>query len=154
MKTIKFMGMLFAAAALSFTATSCDKDEDIDDIIDNIEQGNVKPSAELKKSSNELVLTIKYPSVYTEVTTAKFRNNLCVSYVMKITYASDKLADAAWAEAKEDSAEEMIGSLKRDGKVITWDMSEVMNDLTYDDAVMMLQSRKDAVERANNAAAF
>lgn len=154
MKAIKFFGMLFAVAALSFTATSCDKDEDIDDIIDNIENGNIKPSADLKKSSNELVLTIKYPGVYTEVTTAKFRNDMCVSYVMKMTYASDKLADAAWEEAKEDGEDIDLGSLKRNGKTITWDLTNEMSDLTYEYAVQMLQSRKEAVERGNNAAGF
>lgn len=95
MKAIRFIGMLFAAAALSFTAISCDKDEDIDDIIDNIENGDIKPTVDLKKSSSELVLTTKFPGVYTIVETAKFSHDMCVSYVMKMTSTATSSSAAA-----------------------------------------------------------
>lgn len=154
MKAIKFMAVLFAASALSFTATSCGDEDDIEDIIEDMENGNYKATADLKKSSNELVLTIKYPGVYTEVTTAKFRDDKCVSYIMKMTYASDKLADAAWEEAKEESEDVDLGSIKRDGKTITWDLTEEMEGMSYDYALQIMQAQKDAVERGNDASAF
>ena len=153
MKAIRFIGMLFAAAALSFTAISCDKDEDIDDLIDNIENGNIKPTVDLKKSSSELVLTTKFPGVYTIVETAKFSHDMCVSYVMKMTYATDKLADAAWEELKsEDDFDSNI--IKRSGKTITVDLTEEMEEVTYDYMLQMFQARKDAVERGEDPFAF
>lgn len=148
------MGMLFAAAALSFTATSCDKDKDIEDIIEDMEEGNYKASTDLKKSSDELVLTIKYPGVYTAVDTAKFRDGKCVNYIVKITYATDKLADAAWAEINEYESSEDLSSVKRNGKTITTDLTEEMMGMDYENALQIMQSRKDTVDRGGNVAAF
>lgn len=146
MKAIKFLGMLFAAAALSFTATSCGEDKDLEQILDEIEQGTIKPTASIKKSSNELVLTIKYPSFYTEVNTAKFSNGKLVSFTMVDTYASNKLADAAWDEILKEGHIEVATGLKRDNKTITWDLTELMSDMDYEEVLLTFEARKYALE--------
>lgn len=148
MKTIKFFGMLFAAAALSFTATSCGEDKDIDDIIDDIEQGNIKPTASLKKSSDELVFTVKFPGAYTEVTTAKFRNGQLASLTRVSTYSSKKLADAAWEEIQKEGNIETGVQAKRDGKTITWDLTEAMSEMSYEEMLKMFEELKYSIDHA------
>ena len=147
MKAIKFFGMLFAAFALSFTATSCG-DDDVDDIIKDIENGQVKASAELKKSDKELVLTIKYPGAYTQVSTAKFSNKLCTEYILVSTFASDALADVAWNEWNSDEDKGSVNA-KRNGKTITVDLSDEFKGLSYDLVLSIMEEEKAAVERIN-----
>ncbi len=145
MKTIKFFGMLIAALTLSFTTTSCGSD-DVEDVIEN----GGKASTELKTSDNEIVLTIKQPAAYTMVTTAKFSNKQCTSYVIKTTYATDVLADAAWKSAQADNDEEGM-TYKRDGKTITADGTGAMKGMSYDIVLQIMQKQKQAFENANNA---
>lgn len=149
MKAFKFIGMLFAALALSFTATSCGNDDDVDDIIEGIENGHIKASADLKKSSNELVLTIKIPGAYTEVTTAKFSNKLCTKYVIVTTFASDALADKAWSEYQAEEGDEIVKAV-RNGKTITIDLSEEFEGMEYDWVLATLEAEKAAIDRSYN----
>jgi len=145
MKTIKFFGMLIAALTLSFTTVSCG-DDDVEDVIENAG----KVSTELKTSDKEIVLTVKQPAAYTMVTTAKFSNKQCTSYVVKTTYSTDVLADAAWKSIQEDKDDEGM-TFKRDGKTITADGSDAMKGMPYDTILQILQAQKKAFEDANKA---
>lgn len=153
MKKIKFFGMLFAAAALSFTATSCGEDMDLDQIVEEIEQGNIKPSANIKESSNELVLTIKIPKLRTEVHTAKFSDGVCVSYVEKITSATQQFSDDTWS-AITRYGQIVAGGLIQDGKTVTWDRTKEFSGESYEEIQAKFVYRKLGVEQLDGQVLF
>lgn len=119
MKAIKFFGMLFAAFALSFTATSCGgDDDDLEDIEHKIENGELKTTVTLTEKADQIVLTAKTEKVCTQTYTAKFRERVCVSCVFEAEFSSKQLADEFESEMKDEM------DLKRDGNKFTADMSE------------------------------
>ena len=145
MKAFKFIGMLFAAFALSFTATSCG-DDDVDDIIEGgITSGSM--SSDLKKSDSQLVLTLNYPT-HKIVTTAKFSNALCTSYIIEITYLTDAWADAAWKAYEAENKESGSTVYKRNGKTITANLSEDFKGVEYDVILTELEHQKRAFDSA------
>lgn len=124
MKTIKFFGMLFAAFALSFTATSCG-DDDIEDLEHKVENGELKTTVTLKETADQLVLTAKTEKVSTQTYTANFRERVCVSCTFAAEFANKQLADEFEKEMKGEM------DLKRDGNKFTADMSKDFAGLDY-----------------------
>lgn len=132
MKAFKFFAMLIAAFALSFTATSCGDDDDdlnMDEIIKGIENGSIKGKATLSESENQLVLTIEYPGIYTDQTTAVFKNKVCTKYTQVMNFASKALADKAWADMVEDGDTD---GMTRNGNTIVWDGTEDYAGVSYE----------------------
>lgn len=118
MKATKFFAMLFAAFTLSFTASSCGGDDDLDDLVDKIENGELKTTVTLKETADQIVLTAKTDKVSTQTYTANFRERVCVSCFFEAEFANQQLAD----EFEKSNRGEM--ELKRDGNKFTADMSE------------------------------
>lgn len=147
MKAIKFLGMLFAAAALSFTATSCGEDMDIDEIADEIAQGTIKPSANIKGDSNELVLTVKIPKLRTEIHTAKFSNGMCVSYVEVINSASTQFAEDIFSAIIQSARDLTPGGLVQNNKTVTWDRTKEFSGMSNEQIRAKFEYRKQGAEQ-------
>lgn len=145
MKAFKFFAMLIAAATLSFTTTSCDNDDLPGDI------DNAKITTDLKKSSNEIVLTVKAPKVYTETHTAKFNEKKeCTSMIVKVVYETTKMADIAWEETKAEGNEDGV-KWKKDGKTITCDQTAQFQGTPYDRVLHYFEMIKAGFENNNDA---
>ena len=130
-------------AALMFLGTMCmtscgdDDKDDIEDIIEDVESGNIKATTKFEEKGNQMILTATWKNMMTQVHTATFEDDACVSYIIKDTYASDKLADAAWEEIQKD--EEDARNYTRNGKVITCDESEEYRGFPKEEMRMVLQ---------------
>lgn len=139
MKAFKFFAMLIAAAAISFTATSCGDDDSVDDIIEDIQNGKVEKSADIKATSNTITLTMKMKNVVTITTVAKFDNNKrCTSCISTEVYATTALADDAWATTKDEKG------VTRDGKTFTYDETEDYYGESYDEVKMEFEMMKQS----------
>lgn len=148
MKAIKFLGMLLAAATISFGAVSCSNDDEDDINSGNVISGSYK--SDLKKSADEIVLTLSYGKAYTEKTTAKFKDGLCTSYKTDITYSDAKLAEVAWSEVKEEAEHNGL-KFSKNGKTITIDSSEIMKGQQYEYILESLQYEKDYFDRVQSS---
>lgn len=116
------MAALMCMGALCLTSCGDDDKDDIDDIIDDIEQGTLKPTTKFEEKGNQMILTITWKNVDTQVQTATFQGEECVSYIVKDTYANNTLADEAWKEVQKDK--DYAQYVTRDGKTITQDLTE------------------------------
>lgn len=145
MKAIKFFGMLFAAFALSFTATSCGGDDDLEDIEHKIENGELKTTVTLTEKADQIVLTAKTEKVSTQTYTAKFRERICVSCVFEADFSSKQLAD----EFEKMSKNEM--ELKRDGNKFTADLSEEFAGIDYATLKTIFEGMKKGFEGSSAA---
>lgn len=154
MKAIKFLGMLFAAAALSFTTTSCGEDLDMDEIAEEIAQGSIKPSSNIKSNGNELVLTVKIPKFRTEVHTAKFSNGACVSYVEEISCASTKIAEDVFEAIIQSSRNLTAGGLTQSNKNITWDRTKEFSGMSEEQIRAKFEYRKQGAEQLDVVVLF
>lgn len=139
MKAIKFLAMLFAAFVLSFTAVSCG-DDDLDDIENKIENGELKTTVTLTEKADQLILTAKTDKVCTQTYTANFRERVCVSCVFKAEFSSKQLAD----DFEKTSKDEM--ELKRDGNKFTADLSEDFAGQDYATVKMSFEYIKKSLE--------
>lgn len=124
MKTTKFLAMLFATAALSFTAVSCGNDN-VDDLIEDFEDG--KPTTKFtKETANELEITISMGGIYKQVHNAKFdANQKTTSYVQTHTYGTKEAAKDAYKALQEE------GKATLNGKTVTVDLSEEYAETDY-----------------------
>ena len=119
MKTTKFLAMLFASVALSFTAVSCGNDN-VEDIIEDIQNGQTTVKF-TKNTDTELELTITAAGVYTQVHNAKFdANQKLTSYVCASTYGTEEAAKIAYKTQQEEGE----GKVTRNGKTVIVDLSE------------------------------
>ena len=146
MKAIKFIGALLAALALSFTFTACG-DDDVDDVsfgdlYEQILTGELKPSVDIKKSSNELQLTAKFDKYFTLQQTAKFSNDVCTSCTAKYTFANEAMAKEAWADYDNEDRE----YAKLSGKTITEDWTDEYEGEDYDEVLEEMEWMKRALE--------
>ena len=105
--------MFMGAVALS----SCG--DDADDIIDDLEDGNITTTASVSIGANKDVLVITYKNAWTETHTALFTNDECTSYIVVYDFKSETLADAMWADAKDED-----GYTRNSKKKITYDSTE------------------------------
>ena len=111
--------MLFATAALSFTAVSCGND-DVEDIIEDIQNGQTTVKF-TKNTNTELEITITTASVYTQVHNAKFdANQKLTSYVCTTTYGTEEAAKIAYKALLEEGED----NVTRNGKAVIVDLSE------------------------------
>ena len=139
------MAALMFMGALCLTSCGDDDKDDIDDIIDDIEQGNLKPTTKFEEKGNQMILTITWKNVDTQVQTATFQNDLCVSYIVKDTYASSKLADEAWKEAQKEP--DYAQYVTRDGKTITQDISEDFKGLPKEILRSIMQNMAEEMKK-------
>lgn len=127
MKTTKFLAMLFASVALSFTAVSCG-DDDVEDIIEDIQNGQTTAKF-TKKTDTELEITINTAGICKQVHNAKFdANQKLTSYVYTSTYGTEAAARVAYEAIKE----EPDIKVSRSGKTVIVDLSETHAGEDYD----------------------
>lgn len=140
MKAIKFFGMLFAAFAISFTATSCGSDDDIEDLEQKIEDGDIKTTVSISESKDQIVLVAKTGKVSTQTYTAKFRDGKCASCVLTAEFSTKLLADE-FERANDGEME-----LKRDGNKFTADLTEDFAGMDYALVKSVFESIKRTLE--------
>lgn len=136
------MAAMMLLGLMSFTACGDDDDETIDDIIEKIDNGNLKATVKIA-GDNPMVLTAEWKGIATEVHTATFNADESLkSYIIVMTYANSKLADEEWNGIVEDGKEdpEWFACYSREGNVLTYDgtkniledISEEMDDENQD----------------------
>lgn len=93
------------------TLSSCG--DDTDDIIDDLENGNIKATAKLTIGENKDVLVVTYKGAYSETHTALFNDaDKCTSYIVVYDFESSKLCDEMWKECKDEEEYTRNGSKK------------------------------------------
>lgn len=147
MKKVLYMALALLVAMTSFTACGDDDDEkSYEEALEEIESGKVKPTVTITEKSNQLVMSVTYSGIATEVHTATFNSDgQLTSYIVVGTYANSTLADAAWKEIQDDP-EISKSSIKRDGNVITQDMTSDFGDASIEEIRMVFQYAKAELE--------
>lgn len=145
MKKYFMMAALMCMGALCLTSCGDDDKDEIDDIIDDVEQGTLKPTTKFEEKGNQMILTITWKNVDTQVQTATLQNDICESYIVKDTYASTKLADEAWKEVQKDK--DYAQYVTRDGKTITQDLTEEFKGLPKEVLRGVMQNMAQEMER-------
>ena len=145
----KYFFLLAAMFIGSVCLTSCGDDDDVEDAIEDIASGKVKPTVTIK-DGNPAVFTAVFKGVATQTMTATFdENDMCSKFITEETYATDKLADQAWKEIQEDCDEDELKYYTRKGKTITEDESEFYEDATHDEILMFFETMKREYENAS-----
>ena len=88
---------------------------------------------------------VTWKNVNTQVQTATLQNDICVTYIVKDTYASTKLADEAWKEVQKDK--DYAQYVTRDGKTITQDLTEEFKGLPKEVLRGVMQNMAQEMER-------
>ena len=132
--------------------TSCgdDEDEKAEKAAADIASGKVKPNVNITESDNQLVLTVVYPGVYTETDVATFdAQGKCIKYISTETYATDKLADAAWQAIQQEYSGYELEAFTRNGKTIVEDETNYYAGDTKEEVKAWFEALKKELEQGN-----
>ena len=146
----KYFFMLAALLVGSVCFTSCGDDDDVEDAIEDIVSGKVKPTVTIK-DGNPAVFTAVFKGVYTETMTATFDNNdECIKFITQDIFATDKLADEAWKDIQANyDADEVSKYFTRKGKTITEDETEFYEGQSHDEILYFFELLKKEFESGN-----
>ena len=142
----KYFFLLAAMFIGAVCLTSCGDDDDLEDAIDDIISGKVKPTVTIK-DGNPAVFTATFKDVYTETMTATFdENDECIKFITEGTYATDKLADEAWKDIQENYDKDELEYFTRKGKTIIEDETEDFEGYSHEDILYFFELTKQDFE--------
>ena len=141
------MAAMMLLGTMCFTACG-DDDDDVEKAIEKIDNGTMKPTVSIPETASQLVFTAVWQGVMTEVFTATFNNDGTLKkYIVTTTYATDKLADEAWKELKEDLEPDEEANYSRNGRTITADLTSEFEGANKQMIKQIFQSMKTEYEK-------
>lgn len=140
----KYLFLLAALFVGAVCMTSCG-DDDPEDVIEDIVNGNVKPTVTLNTNGNPMTLKIVYKGLYTQTHSATFGDDgLCSNYTITEKFESSKLADEAWATYQSGADKDQY---RRSGNTITSDETEAFSGYTREQMKFYFESLKTTLEK-------
>ncbi|MBQ8675574.1 MAG: hypothetical protein IJ139_03770 [Bacteroidaceae bacterium] len=141
------MAAMMLLGTMCFTACG-DDDDDVEKAIEKIDNGTMKPTVTINETATQLVFTATWQGVMVEVYTATFSSDgTLTKYICTTTYATDKLADEAWKELKEDLDPEEEANYSRNGRTITVDLTSEVEGANRQIMNQIFQSLKAEYEK-------
>ena len=141
------MAAMMLLGTMCFTACG-DDDDDVEKAIEKIDNGTMKPTVTINETATQLVFTATWQGVMVEVYTATFSSDgTLTKYIYTTTYATDKLADEAWKELKEDLDPEEEANYSRNGRTITVDLTSEVEGANRQIMNQIFQSLKAEYEK-------